>query len=172
VEHLVIQVHIRAFAKQQCLVLLVWKWVYILESNHKTVLNFIFTSIQLLMSPHNHIRRLRTFANVQVVSYIHHDRIVRLDGKASSPDAKWCPPRCSLSRESDENLTAPSSGFVIGDTRRWNLCSSGTFVRSRRRVCTMRGQTLVSRAVSFSSVSHYRSELLGVPVGVVTALCL
>ena len=53
-----------------------------------TVLNFIFTSKQLVMSLHNHIHSLRTFANVQVVSYIHHERNVRLDGTTSSPKAQ------------------------------------------------------------------------------------
>jgi len=52
-----------------------------------TVFNFVFASVQLVMFPHNYIRGLRTFANVQVVSNIHHDRIVRFDGTASSPDA-------------------------------------------------------------------------------------
>jgi len=52
-----------------------------------TVLNFIFTSVQLVMYPHNHIRGLRTFANVQVVSYIHHERTERLDGTALTPNA-------------------------------------------------------------------------------------
>ena len=49
--------------------------------------NFVFTSMQLVMSPHNHIRGLRNFAVVQVESYILHDIILRFDGPGSSPDA-------------------------------------------------------------------------------------